>query len=114
MVWPAIRLHQLYSINFYDGLDVIFEDLSMINLDALKEVVSEKSSSNITIINRVLKVNTVDKTISIIGHMINNSTYIVKKDCTGDIMWIKYKCSDEDIFIAIEYLYHMGKTLHSK
>lgn len=114
MVWPAIRLHQFYSINFYDGLDIIFEDLSMINLDAIKEIVTEKLSGNITIVDRALKINTEDKSMLIVGHKINKTTYMVKKDTSGDLLWQKYKCSDEDIITAIEYLYDMCKTLQSK
>jgi hypothetical protein len=43
-----------------------------------------------------------------------SSSPSLSMDATGDIMWMKYKCSDADIMTAIEYLYHMGKSLQSK
>jgi hypothetical protein len=113
MVWPAVRLHQFYSVNFYDGLDIIFEDLSMINLEALKEVIATKTMGNITISN-VLKINTEDKSMLIVGHKINKTTYIVKKYTSGDLMWTKYKCSNEDILTAIEYLYNICNNKQSQ
>ena len=107
MVFPAVRLHQLYSLTLYDGLDIIFEDLDMINMDVLKEVVTTKILGNIHIVNKSLRINTLDNVITIIGHKINDSTYMVKRDGTGDIMLLTYKCSNTTVLTAIEYLYHM-------
>ena len=36
MVFPTVKLHHLYSLNLYEDLDIIFEDLSMINMDNIK------------------------------------------------------------------------------
>ncbi len=111
MVFPAIKLHQLYSLNLYDGLDIIFEDLSMLNIECLKEVVETKKLGYISIVNNILSINTNEKTIQVIGNKINNSTYIVNREGKGDIILLKYKCSDENILTAMEYLYHMYRTL---
>ena len=113
MVFPAVRLHQLYSINFYDGLDIIFEDLDIVNMDRLKEVVTTKELGYIEIVNKRLSINTNTSSITITGHKINDSTYIVKRDGTGDIFIIDYKCSNENVLTAIEYLYHMYRSLKS-
>jgi hypothetical protein len=111
MVFPAIKLHQLYSVNFYDGLDIIFEDLSMLDLESLKEVISTKKLGNVSLVRNLVSINTDAKIIKVVGNKINNSTYIVNREGNGDIMLILYKCSDKDILTAIEYLYHMYKNL---
>jgi hypothetical protein len=111
MIFPAIKLHQLYSLNLYDGLDIIFEDLSMLNSESLKEVLTTKKYSNINLVNNALSINTNKKTITIVGHKINNSTFIVNREGRGDITICNYNCSDETIISGIEYLYHMYKNL---
>lgn len=110
MVFPAVKLHQLYSVNFYDGLDILFEDLDMINMDVLKEVVKTKELGIIQITNS-LRINTDTKSMTIIGHKMNDSMYIVKRDGTGDMFILTYKCSNTDIVTGIEYLYHMVKSV---
>jgi hypothetical protein len=111
MVYPAIKLHQLYSLNLYDGLDIIFEDLSMLNIKTLEDVMKTKQIGNINFVDRILSINTREKTIQIVGNKINESTYIINKQGRGDIILLNYKCSDEKVFTAIEYLYHMYKNL---
>ncbi len=111
MAFPAIKLHQLYSVNFYDGLDIIFEDLSMLDLGSLKEVVIAKKLGEVSLVKNLVSINTNDRIVKIVGNKINNSTYIVNREGNGDIMLIMYKCSDKDILTAIEYLYHMYKNL---
>ncbi len=111
MVYPAIKLHKLYSLNLYEGLDIIFEDLAMINYTALEEVVKTKSLGNIQVVDKILSINTQNKTITIVGNKINDSTYIVNKQGRGDITLLIYKFPDENILTAIEYLYHMYNSL---
>ncbi len=111
MVFPAVKLHQLYSLNLYDGLDVILEDLSMLDIEALEGVMKTKQVGNINIVDRILSINTTTKTIQIVGNKINESTYIINRQGRGDIILLAYKCSDETILTAIEYMYHMYKTL---
>jgi hypothetical protein len=111
MVFPAIRMHQLYSLNLYDGLDIIFEDLNVLNMEALEKVVRTKQLGNISIVDKILNINTDSKTITICGHQINSSTYIITQYRSSDITLIQYKCSDSNILTAIEYLYHMYKNL---
>ena len=36
-MYPAVNLNQLYSLHLYDGLEIIFEDLKMLDYEALKE-----------------------------------------------------------------------------
>jgi hypothetical protein len=111
MVFPAVKLHQLYSLNFYDGLDIIFEDLDMINMDRLKEVAMTKQLGYIQIVNRSLTINTDAKFMTITGHKINNSTYIVKRDGSGDVFILTYNCPDSNILSGLEYLYHMYQSV---
>jgi hypothetical protein len=111
MTYPAIRLHQLYSLNLYDGLDIIFEELSMLDVESLKGVITTKKIDSIDIVKNIVSINTNDKTIKIIGNKINESTYMVNKSGQGDIIILSYKCEDRNILTAIEYLYHMYKNL---
>ncbi len=111
MVFPAIKLNQLYSLNLYDGLNIIFEDLSMLDMKALEEVVTTNTLCNIHIVKNCLIINTVEKTMTIVGHKLNMSTYIIGNNKLGDIFIMKYKCSEKDILTAMEYLYHMYKNL---
>jgi hypothetical protein len=111
MVYPAIKLHQLYSLNLYEGLDIIFENLDMLNITALEEIVKTKSLGSIQIVKSSLTINTITKTITVIGNKINESTYIINRQSKGDVTIMPFKCSDEVILTAIEYLYHMYKNL---
>jgi hypothetical protein len=111
MVYPAIKLHQLYSLNLYEGLDVIFEDVDMLNIAALEEVVKTKTLGSIQIVKNSLTINTITKTITIVGNTINSSTYIINKAAKGDVTIMPYTCSDEIILTAVEYLYHMYNSL---
>jgi hypothetical protein len=110
MVFPAVKLYQLYSVNFYDGLDIIFEDLDMINMDRLKEVAMTKQLGQIQIVDRSLSINTNTNSMTIVGHKINDSTFIVKRDGTGDIFILTYKCPESNILTGLEYLYNSVKS----
>jgi hypothetical protein len=70
MVFPAVKLHQLYSLNLYDELDIIFEDLEMINMDRLKEVAKTKQLGYIQIVDTSLTINTHTKSMTIVGNKI--------------------------------------------
>ncbi len=109
-VYPRVNLHQLYSLNIYDGLDIIFEDLNMINLADLGTIVHTRAYDSIDIIPKVLSINTVEKTIRIIGNKINESTFIVNKKGQGDIFILSYTCAKETVITAIDYLYHIYKS----
>jgi hypothetical protein len=111
MVYPAIKLHKLYSLNLYEGLDVIFEDLDMLNITALEEIVKTKSLGNIQMVKNSLTINTTTKIITVVGNKINESTYIINRQSKGDVTIMPYKCSDEVVLTAIEYLYHMYNSL---
>jgi hypothetical protein len=113
MVFPAVKLHQLYSVNFYDELDIIFEDLDMVNMDRLKDIVRTKKLGHIQIVDRSLTINTNTNSMTITGHKINDSTFIVKRDGTGDIFILTYKCPESNILTGLEYLYHMYNSLKS-
>ena len=109
-VYPRINLHQLYSLNIYDGLDVIFENLDMINLTDLGNIVHTCAYDYIEIIPKMLSINTVLKTIVIVGHKINDSTFIVNKKGHGDMHILDYNCPKETVITAVEYLYHIYKS----
>lgn len=111
MVWPAIKLHQLYSLNLYDGLDIILEDLDMLNIDLLKKIVITKELGYIEIIKNLLIIDTEDKTVKVIGNKVNKFTYLVNREGNGDVNIINYECSNSDILTAVEYLYHMYNNL---
>ena len=96
MVLPAVKLHQLYSLNFYDGLDVIFEDLEMVNMNNLAEVIKTKKYDRIEIVDKLFRINTIDRTIIIIGNKINDTTYIINKAGKGDILILSYNCEKQN------------------
>ena len=83
----------------------------MVNMDRLKEVATTKQLGYIQIVDRSLTVNTDANSMTIVGHKINETTFIVKRDGTGDIFIMTYKCSNSNILTGIEYLYHMYKSL---
>ena len=85
----------------------------MINMDRLKEVAMTKQMGHIQIVDRSLTINTNTHSMTITGHKINESTFIVKRDGTGDIFIMDYKCSNDNILRGIEYLYHMYKSIKS-
>ena len=111
MVCPAVKLHQLYSINFFKDLDIIFEDLRLLDIDVLQHVATSKKLGNVQLVDKWLSINTTEKTIFIQGCNLNNSFYLVNKEGNGVATTIHYTCSDHDILTGIEYLYHMYKNL---
>jgi hypothetical protein len=112
MVFPAVKLHQLYSLNLYNGLDVLFEELTLLDLPELEKIAMTKElGACIPLVNQRFEINTHDKIVRIMGHKINNTTYIVNRQGNGIEFVFKYTCSDADILTGIEYLYHMYKNL---
>jgi hypothetical protein len=109
-VFPRINLHQLYSLNIYDGLDILFENLDMINLDELEKIIHTQSYDYIEIIPNVLSINTVLKTITLVGNKVNDTLYILSKKGEGDIYKIEYNYPKEMIITAVDYLYHIYKN----
>jgi len=110
MVFPAVKLHQLYSLNFYDGMDIIFENLEMVNINNLEEVIKTDNYDIIKVVNRIFTINTSNKSVTIYGHKINNKTYIINMAGKGDLMLLHYSCKNEDIITGIKYLYNMYKS----
>jgi hypothetical protein len=111
MVFPAIRLHQLYSFNLCENIDIIFEDLSQINIEELKQCIISKKYENISVVKDIFNIDTNSKTITLIGNKINDKTYIVKINKDGELIKINYTCSNDYVKTCIEYLYHMYMNL---
>lgn len=111
MYYPSIRLHQLYSLNICEEVDVIFEGLEMVDVNKLAETIKTKNYDKIDVVSTLFSINTIEKTMIIIGHKINDRTYIINKAGKGDIIMIKYNCEKEQVITGIEYLYHMYKNL---
>lgn len=109
-MYPAVNLNQLYSLHLYDGLEIIFEDLKILDYEVLKEVTETKKLDIIQIVSNVV-INMNKKLITITGHKINDSTYMVNRDGRGDVVTLAYQCSNEDIITGIGYLYQMYKNL---
>ena len=106
----AVKLHQLYSIHFSNTLDVIFEDISMVNISNLKDSITNLKSNTLTsfyIVDNKFLVNMLDNTITLTGYKINNTTWILPKDGRGDGFIITHTLSKESMLTAIEYLYHI-------
>lgn len=111
MIFPAVKLHQLYSLNLYENFDVIFESLEMVDMNNLSEAIKSNDFDNVVVVPKLLSINTKDKTITIVGHKINNKTYMLNKAGNGDIYFLNYNCEKQNIVTGIEYLYHMHKNL---
>jgi hypothetical protein len=105
MVFPAVHLHHFHSLNLYDGLDIIFEDLNILDFEVLKR---RTIADNIDLVPNILRINTVEKSIFIVGYKINATTYMVNQG--GTSVTIPYSCSNDNIIVGIEYLYHMYKN----
>jgi len=63
MVFPAVHLHHFHSLNLYDGLDIIFEDLNILDFEVLKR---RTIADNIDLVPNILRINTVEKSIFIV------------------------------------------------
>lgn len=111
MAFPAVRLHQLYSINFYDGLDIIFENLSMIDMVALETAIKSSNFDRVIIVPHILSIDTKNKSIIVHGNRVNSKTYIINKSGIGDIYMISYNCSNNCVHTGLEFLYHMVNNL---
>ena len=93
----AIRQYNLSSLCL--DIEILFEDLSMLNSNVLT------NKQIIQIVPNILIINMVDKCITIVGHKINNSKYMVNREGRGDTFRLSYKHSDEYILNAIQKLY---------
>jgi len=110
MVYPAIQLHQLYSVNLSDDIHIILEDLHMVNSDDLKNTIQSKQYELISVVPNTFYINTVTQIISIVGYKINSSTYLVTKEGTGTTIHLPYTCTKDTIQLAIECLYHLHQN----
>lgn len=110
MLFPAIKQNKLYSVQFAEDLDIMFEDFDMIDIDNLEEIIKREKYDNIVLIPNTLSINTKNNTITIIGYRINESTWIVTKAGKGNIYINNYSCSNDTIIEGIKYIYHILKS----
>ena len=61
MSYPGVNLHRLYSLNLYEDLDIVFEDLRMLDYSVLQKIRTNRLSitGDIHLIPNILKINTV-------------------------------------------------------
>lgn len=109
-MYPFIKVHNLHSLNLYEGLDIIFEDITMLDFKVLKEVTETNKLVDIHLVPGILIINTIEEYISIVGYKLNESTYIVNCNGKGSLINISYKCSEKDIIKGIGYLYEIYKN----
>ena len=118
MTFPAVKLHHLYSLDFYQNMRILFEDLKIIDIISLENVIKEKTSGTSTPIGVTVSDNFIidlnNKMIIIKGYKINDTTYMINRKGNGDTMLLRYTCSDKIIWQGIEYLYHMYQNLVPK
>lgn len=121
MAFPAIKLHHLYSVDFYPQLSILFENLDMIDIPSVKNAIKTKSFpseagklTGITIVPGILQIDLDIKMIILTGYNINDTTYMVNRAGKGDTIFLSYTCSDEIIWQGVEYLYHMYQNLVPK
>lgn len=111
MVLPAFRLHQMYSVAFSKEIEIIFTDLDAINMNELKEFLDSKQIGRVNIVPHALSLNSTDRSIAIVGHKIRKNTWIIGEDRLGELTIIKYDLSDEQIRIALGYVYNTCNNL---
>lgn len=112
MVNPAVKMHQLYSVQFYDGLDILFEDLDVINYEVLhKFVLANNPPGDKIYVTKWMYIDTSSKIINIQGCKLNESKYLINREGHGMNTTISYTCSDQDIRTGLYYLYHMYTNL---
>jgi hypothetical protein len=110
--FPAIKLNQLYSIQFYEALNIIFETLDMVDMDSLETAIKERPST-IVIVPYQFQIDLSLQQLVLCGHKLNETTYM----CTNasgekytNMLFIPYTCSNNVIWQGIEYLYHLIKS----
>lgn len=99
----SIRKYNVSSLCL--GVEVLFENLSMLDNKVLKNVITTKRLGIIQIVPNIITINTNDKSIKIVGYKLNNSKYIVNIEGRGDIFTLSYAHSDEYVLNAIQKLY---------
>ena len=100
----AIRQYNVTSL-YLDDIEILFENLSMIDNNIIKNVITTKKLGIIQIIPNILIINTSDKSITIVGYKINKSKYMLTCEGRGDTLTMPYKHSDEYMLKAIQKLY---------
>lgn len=111
MYIPAVKLHTYYSLNLDDNLDVIFEDIEMIDLEALTNIVKTKNVDFVSVIKNRFTINSNKKQITINGYRINNTTFFIPKEQIDEISFLTLDIKEKNILTGIEYLYHMYHNL---
>jgi hypothetical protein len=111
MYTPAVKLHTYYSLNLDERLDVIFEDIEMIDLDALNTIVKTKNVDFVSVIKNRFNLDTKKKQITVNGYRINDNTFFIPKAVCEEVSFLNYDIDETKIFTGIEYLYHMYHNL---
>lgn len=104
MVLPSVTLYELYSLQLYETLNIVF-DLTVLDIEQINETI-------IDMIPTIFSINTIEKKITIKGYPLNDSTFIVNS--YGNTIYIPYTCSNEDIITGIQYVYQIYKNKVTK
>jgi hypothetical protein len=111
MVTPAVKLHMYYSLNLDENLDVIFEDIEMLDLEALTNIVKTKNVDFVSVIKKRFTINLQNNQITINGYRINNTTFFIPKAPIDEISFLTYDIKEKNILTGIEYLYNIYHNL---
>jgi len=107
--FPAVKLNQLYSIQFYESLNIIFENINMIDMNLLEDAITNKTDT-IILIPYQAQIDTMSQQIIFSGHKLNDTTYFMTQSNKANSIFIPYECSNSVIWQGIEYLYHLIKS----
>ena len=106
-IYPSVRLHSFYSIDFSDSVQILFEHLSLVDIPSLFDAIRNKKYDNVCIVKDKMYINTVNQVISIEGTAITDGRYMISAGQYGKTLHIPYTCSHQTIIDGIQLLYHM-------
>ncbi len=106
-IYPSVRLHSFYSIDFSNSVQILFEHLSLVDIQSLQKAIENKKYDNVCIVKDKMYINTVNQVISIVGTHITDGRYMISNGEYGKTHHIPYWCSQQTIIDGIQLLYHM-------
>ncbi len=110
MVLPAVKLNQIYSIEFANSVEVVFSDVSALDVLSMSEFLDSKQKDEVILVRDAAILDIKMKTLRIAGYKLDDKKWIVSKS-GGSFETVQMDCSEESLRLAIFYLHHMFHNL---